>query len=424
MSERVNKCAEIGKLFVGQYYPHLVTSPDTAYNFYHQDASISRIYLSNSCETDTGLDKIKAIIAQSNYQNSKFFIDSIDCQERRKGEIIVMVTGVVIGPDKVVRRFCQTFFLEATAGSNRYVVRNDLLRFLSPQLMNIGEPCETKVEPTPTDIEQNCPVPELKETVVDNQAPAMLDAPLPESMLEEPAKLDDQSHKASTSEIKAEEVETVSDLKVVVPKVNRQWAHVAAGMSGQNVVTSESVSASASSPVQDHKVDTEPAAVGKSVPARRTYVPSSAPELVPGSVFVSNLPIPCDAEEIKTIFARYGKIKNVKVTPDKPFCFVDFEQLDSVEKVLQEKIKVRDVEVKLDRRKAARPFDNTRGRGRGRGGRGAGPGRDRDAPRGEGATPRGRREDRGENKSADRSDKPDRGGRGGPRKTRGASDRP
>jgi len=40
------------------------------------------------------------------------------------------VSGIEIDEDKAVRPFCQTFLLEATLSGTRYLVRNDILRYL------------------------------------------------------------------------------------------------------------------------------------------------------------------------------------------------------------------------------------------------------------------------------------------------------
>jgi len=150
------KCTEIGNLFVGHYYRHLVSQPETAHNFYHAEAGFSRLYRNAPSEQFAGHEKIKAYIAQSNYQNCKFLIDTIDSQEKSKGEIIVLATGMVIDADKVVRPFCQTFCLEAVSGT-RYLVRSDVLRFLSPDLLNIGETSQ-KADAAQTEVEHNVPL--------------------------------------------------------------------------------------------------------------------------------------------------------------------------------------------------------------------------------------------------------------------------
>jgi RNA recognition motif-containing protein len=53
------------------------------------------------------------------------------------------------------------------------------------------------------------------------------------------------------------------------------------------------------------------------------------------SLYVSELPAPCDEEQIRTLFGVYGKLKKVELPPKKAYCFVTFETAAAAESALK-----------------------------------------------------------------------------------------
>lgn len=403
------KGSEIGNAFASQFYRHLVASPETAHNFYHAEAGISRLRGAPS-EPIVGHEKIKAYIASSNYQSCKFLIDTIDSQEKGKGEILVLVSGIEIDEDKAVRPFCQTFLLEATLSGTRYLVRNDILRYLRNEILNLGEPQKADATQVETESasddrvelkeEQPLPVHVEMGTQVDLTVmePAVAkEEPQQSQPEEQPVPPVTKQHKPSRTESKREHVD---------PSKPRAWSSVVK-VTNNGALSSTVVA----EPVIASPDATEEEIV--STPASATAVVVDKPKAprpeVMNSLYVSSLGAGCDKEEIKALFSRFGQVKAVQYALPQGYCFVDFDSAEAADKALKGgPLKLGDVELKMERRKA---LSNPRGRG-GRGGM-------RGAPRGRGGPPR---EPRTEPRTADRTER--REPRGEPRPREGNDRRP
>jgi hypothetical protein len=384
------KCNEIGNLFASQYYRHLVSSPETAHNFYHAEAGFSRLRGSSPSEI-VGHEKIKEYIASYNYASCKLKIDTIDSQEKGKNEIIVLVSGIEIDEDKVVRPFCQTFCLEAISGT-RYLVRNDVLCYLRNELLNIEQKAEVQPELLESPIEEPAVQHdvELKEehvvpVHVDMGTQVDLSNLEPTPTKEESLPLTphvEQPVQVPVSHPRQHKSATRADTKrgVTDPSKPRAWSSVvggatSGGLPGQsNAPISESVVINSQEPVSaEEEIVTTPAATVTTVtPSERPRVAAPRPEVL-NSLYVSNFEPGVDTAEVKDLFEKFGLVKAVKYTPTQNYLFVDFETAESADKALKGgSLKLGDFDLKLERRKV-QTF-NPRGRGGGRG-RGAGRGR-------------------------------------------------
>lgn len=347
----VPKLAEIGNMFVRQYYELLVKSSETAHNFYHAKAAFSRLSLATPSKNVVGHDKIKAHIAQSNSRNTKVAIESIDCQETIEGGIIVMVTGVAVSAEKVAQPFCQTFFLEQTA-ERSYLVRNDMLRILSPRLMNLGlEPDAPKVEqataPTPTPVKVDAPVVAAaippQPSVSSEPAEAVKEEPqAPSSARKKTVPKDRkkaESKKEESVDEKAESKEPSGPPKPV------SWA---SRVGGQN--HSAAIVDATPASVQGEEEATATSAKAKR-PERPTTRERRDTAVMADSLWVTGLPTPCDKEDIERAFAEYGKVKSVTTFGKKGFCYVDYESPESVDKALKApSVMLNTFELQLERR--------------------------------------------------------------------------
>jgi len=306
------------------------------------------VYRNAPSEQFVGHEKIKAYIAQSNYQSCKFLIDTIDSQEKGKGEIIVLVTGMVIDAGKTVRPFCQTFYLEAVSGT-RYIVRNDVLRFLSPDLLNIGE-STPKVEPTAqpevneqphvaeeSELKHDVPIHVDMGTQADVSLLEPTKEPEPPSPVEQPVPAPTQiappqPQKKQTS--RRNETKAHEEADSSKPAKPRAWSSVARGPVGQP--SSAPAQTTTESPVAAIAADS---AVGDEEEIATTPASAAAEKpkttLVMNSLYVKNLGAGCDVEEIRTLFAQFGKVRNVRYTPQQSFCFVEFETIDAADKALK-----------------------------------------------------------------------------------------
>lgn len=417
----VPKGSEIGNAFASQYYRHLVASPDTAHNFYHAEAGISRLRGTPS-ELIVGHEKIKAYILSSNYQSCKFLIDTIDSQEKGKGEILVLVSGIEIDEDKAVRPFCQTFLLEATLSGTRYLVRNDILRYLRNEILNIGEPQKTEATQVETEspsedrveLKEEQPLPVHVDIGTQVDLPTLAPTVVKEEQQpeEQPVPPVTKQHKPARTESKREPVD---------PSKPRAWASVVKVTSnGAPAVVTEPAVAANTEVVTEEEIVSTPA----SSTAVAEKPKASRPEIM-NSLYVSFSGGGCDPEELKTLFSRFGPVKGVQSALSQGYCFVDFESAESADKALKGgPLKLGDVELKMERRKA---LSNTRGRGgrggsRGglsRGGRGGPPREGRPEPRTTDRTER--REPRGEPRPREGNDRRPSTKEGGARRGRGAA---
>ncbi|GER56870.1 nuclear transport factor 2 family protein [Striga asiatica] len=145
----------VGRVFVEKYYTILHSSPELAYKFYQDKSIIGRVEEDDSMSVTTTCQAIKEKIVSLNYGDLRVEIKSVDSLESFVGEVLVVVTGHLVGHDNVVKSFTQHFILAPQ--DNGYFVLSDLLRYVDivngkPTLGSdiVGRPITTQGNPTPS----------------------------------------------------------------------------------------------------------------------------------------------------------------------------------------------------------------------------------------------------------------------------------
>ncbi|GLU00691.1 hypothetical protein SLE2022_180390 [Rubroshorea leprosula] len=118
----------LGKFFVEQYYHILHHSPELVYKFYHDSSVLSRPDNNGQMTSVTTMQGINEKILSLDYKNYKAEIQTADALNSYKEGVTVLVTGCLMGKDKLKRKFAQSFFLAPK--NNGYFVLNDVFRYL------------------------------------------------------------------------------------------------------------------------------------------------------------------------------------------------------------------------------------------------------------------------------------------------------
>jgi len=119
----------IGREFVRQYYTMLYKDPTQLHRFYMKHSLFTHASISNSnVEPVTGQEAIHKKIMELNFRNCYSRIKSVDSQKTINGGVVVQVAGELTNCNMPIRKFTQTFVLEAEA-PQRYYVLNDIFRY-------------------------------------------------------------------------------------------------------------------------------------------------------------------------------------------------------------------------------------------------------------------------------------------------------
>ncbi|CAH9119780.1 unnamed protein product [Cuscuta europaea] len=128
----------VGCVFAEKYYKRLHINPEASYGFYIK----SSLATWDSQKCITTLEGIHKMIMSSDFKDCFFEIEDIRTQDSLEGTILVVVTGVSIGKEKLRRKFSQTFIL--AKNETAFFVLNDILHFISE-----GDDIVSKSQPVP-----------------------------------------------------------------------------------------------------------------------------------------------------------------------------------------------------------------------------------------------------------------------------------
>ncbi|GLJ16954.1 hypothetical protein SUGI_0293000 [Cryptomeria japonica] len=115
--------SEVANEFVRQYYSALKLCPNDLYMFYKDCSTITRPE-SNGQTIQVIKDKIVALYDEANEAK----ISTVDSHEAPNESYIILVTGVMLGHNKMERKFVQSFFL-APQETGHFILA-DLFRYL------------------------------------------------------------------------------------------------------------------------------------------------------------------------------------------------------------------------------------------------------------------------------------------------------
>ncbi|PRQ40631.1 putative nucleotide-binding alpha-beta plait domain, NTF2-like domain-containing protein [Rosa chinensis] len=352
----------VGTAFVRQYYTILNQSPHEVYKFYSKDSLLSRPEADGTMTTVETVQAINEKILSLDCPS--IHILTVDSQFSLANGVIVLVTGNIVGNDKVKRRFTQTFFL-ATQETGGYFVLNDMFKFVIDDNTN---------EYTPGYVAEETPNVPLNPN---DELCAVTDEPIPTQTTYvevDSANANEVNHVLKNCEESEKNVisekSVVAEKSVVVEKgvdarqgvanhVNEAASSASSNIQKDapkktfaSVVNALSVNkapfnvrAPPPKPVERPRA-TAPAPVAPEALTRNNSTASSVeknngPAVKVHAIFVASLPMSATVEELDKLFKQFGSIKHdgIQVRSNKIqgtcFGFVEFESASSMQSAIK-----------------------------------------------------------------------------------------
>lgn len=142
--------ADIGWMFVNEYYTFLNKQPGSLHFFYNAQSLLSYGGEGESVAPIQGQASILQKFAALDYQDCQVLVTNLDAQTSQNGGILLQVLGEMSNKSALSQKFVQTFFLaEQPTG---YFVLNDILRFIKedpPPPLATAPPSTTPLSATP-----------------------------------------------------------------------------------------------------------------------------------------------------------------------------------------------------------------------------------------------------------------------------------
>ncbi|XP_065058218.1 ras GTPase-activating protein-binding protein 1-like isoform X2 [Rhopilema esculentum] len=124
----------IGREFVRQYYTMLYKDPTQLHRFYMKHSLFTHANLPNRpFEPVVGQEAIHNKIMDLNFRDCYSKIKSVDSQRTSNDGVVVQVAGELSNRGMPMRKFTQTFVLEAEA-PQRFYVFNDIFRYQDDEI--------------------------------------------------------------------------------------------------------------------------------------------------------------------------------------------------------------------------------------------------------------------------------------------------
>ncbi|XP_050373856.1 nuclear transport factor 2-like [Argentina anserina] len=355
----------VGTAFVTQYYTILKESPREVYKFYSKDSLLSRPEADDTMTTVETVQAINEKILALDCQ--RIHILTVDSQFSLANGVIVLVTGNIVGSDKVKRMFTQTFFL-ATQETGGYFVLNDMFKFM---IEEDDDDANNYNEYNPGYVAEETPNVPLNQN---DELCAVADEPIPSQTTYvevDAANGNEVNHVLKNFEESEKNVisekSVVAEKNVVVEKgVDARQStpnHVNDAASSNiqkdapkktfaSVVNALSVNkapfnvrAPPPKPVERPRAPV-PAPVAPEALTRNNSTATSVekntvPAVKAHAIFVANLPMSATVEDLDKLFKQFGSIKRdgIQVRSNKVqgtcFGFVEFESASSMQSAIK-----------------------------------------------------------------------------------------
>jgi len=319
--------AAVGNKFVVSYYTYLNQEPQLLQNFYKINSVFthgSEATFGSPEETVSGLEEINKKIHTLDFRDVKVTLSVVDCQPSHNGGILVLVVGNLSNKGEPSRKFVQTFFLaEQTKGV--YFVLNDIFRYLEePKIAVTENPHMEAKTQTPKQEE-----PKPKETNVVHSQELTL-KPVPSN--------NENTSSSSSSALKKDT--TLPAKKVTSPpppspsssssnEEKKSWSNVAS-------VTKETINTTTNNNNNNihnkRHINTSPNPTPNPIPIQN--LKSKNEERSPTSLFVSNVPFGANLDQIKSVFNKFGEIKEIQIFTAKGFVFLELSSIEEAQKAI------------------------------------------------------------------------------------------
>ncbi|XP_021275396.1 putative G3BP-like protein isoform X1 [Herrania umbratica] len=420
----------VGNAFVHQYYLILHQSPALVHRFYHDSSKLGRPEENGVMSITTTMQAINEKILSLCYGEFTAQITTVDAQDSHDGGVLVLVTGYLIGKDKVKRKFTQSFFLAPQ--DKGYFVLNDVFRYVDDAEHHSGsqDPVDD-IKASLTSEQDSSPASENH--IVEQPAASPEEANGPE--VYNPSENGDGSIEEDEAPV-AEVVDEMPDDSQVVADYNskieevpkKSYASIVKVMKENAVSLSAPTHSPVKSAVKSHEQPGTAAPPTAPAPASDAQISSNIvaengnnqdAEAEGPSIYVKGLPLNATPSMLENEFKKFGPIKSggIQVRSQKGFCFgfVEFEVASAVQSAIEAS------PINIGGRKAVVEEKRSTSRGnKGRSSSGAGAGYRNEGGRGRGNYGSGRGYNRGEfgnraefgNRSNNRGGYSSRGGDG------------
>ncbi|KAL4369161.1 hypothetical protein GQ457_05G003950 [Hibiscus cannabinus] len=338
----------VGNAFVHQYYLILHESPELVHRFYHDSSKLGRPEENGIMSITTTLQGISEKILALGYGEIAAEITSVDAQDSHSGGVLVLVTGYLIGKDKLERKFTQTFFLAPQ--DKGYFVLNDIFRYVDD-----GK-CHSGSQDPVTFVESSLAPDQDSSHALENHVEQS------ETLAEEangqvynPSEDGDglnEEEEAPVAEVVDEildDSEIVADSNSKIEEVpKKSYASILKVMKENAIPVSIPTHSAVKSSAKSHE-QPRPAALS-SAPATAYDVQVSSNNVVENgnnqdveaegpSIYIKGLPLTATPTMLENEFKKFGPIKNggIQVRSQKGFCFgfVEFEMASSVQSAIE-----------------------------------------------------------------------------------------
>ncbi|XP_015386485.1 nuclear transport factor 2-like [Citrus sinensis] len=391
----------VGNSFVEQYFKALHQYPEHLHRFYQDSSFVSRPGPDGVMTSVTTMKEINDQILSLDYQNYQTEILTVDAQASYCKGVLVLVTGYMSGKTGK-RRFSQSFFLAPQ--ENGFFVLNDIFRFVDDDLsvgmvMPINDVDKTAAPVTTTSAPESEPVQVANQSVTNHTTTTIMETAkttLPDEVITKendkkisetlPQNGHDQdnhsvSNQTSTTTSSAEAISTTTTNNVNRPAETSSHDHLHKKANDHLIPEKKSGVANHDHPpvVSEIKTPRTPdsssrksfasivhALKDNSSPFQNKVPP---PNLKKGSnttqssadpfsnnalrnniddqaaknpvIFVANLPMDVTADQMKSVFVKFGPIKangiRIRTNQLRPNCFsfVEFESISSMQNALK-----------------------------------------------------------------------------------------
>lgn len=388
--------SEVGWQFVPQYYTFVNKQPNRLHCFYTKTSTFIHGTEGEDVKACFGQQEIHNKITSLGFDDCKVYIHSVDAQSSANGGIIIQVIGEMSNHGDPWRKFVQTFFLAEQP--NGYFVLNDIFRFLKEEAVedDASEPEASSTapsEPAPESVREPTPPPPVSAPEPEVEEPTtMVSEPIsppPEAELA-PVEVNGIHHEPEiqrepTPEPSIPEAEPEPEPPALIappqapappplvapppvpappalvtpppapeqastpqppppapkPAAPKTWASLAAADSkrwGAQVATESKgmseVPASAASPAPPAGGAPSPAPRREHSHSQPHSLIASANALTTPQCFVKGVTEVVSQQQLITLLARFGTVKDVEIVRSKACAFLEFNSLDAAKKAI------------------------------------------------------------------------------------------
>jgi len=378
----------IGNKFVQVYFTALNSNPTSITKYFSDDSNFTFGYEEENLQSQedqvSGTENIKQKIEKLGFNNVQSSLTVVDCQETHNG-VLVMVVGNLTNNGKAPQKFVQTFVLATSKDDSAvYFCRNAAFRFLKEPVVvatskNDHQQTQTQQQPEVEHHKQPVEIPKVEQPitqVVQSIQETKVEKKVEEKKTEEKKQEQPTQEKAHNSPSQPRTQKSLEQRpkndKKKNPKKDREQTKTTQPVStaSQPSTWANLVSKTSSSPPNpspptnkpptpvnhqivvnatqnlNHTTNSNQAQIQKPAQqqqqqqqqqsARKTENKPERASMKDGfSVYVSNIPFSATEDSLRAALGPLGEISSVVLKSAKGFCFLEYNDLETVHKVIE-----------------------------------------------------------------------------------------